>query len=354
MTSSQTVNDDQSDSYFFGKYFIAPLVAKVFVQITNIAKNNSAEMVVFPSREGWYLQKHWDSCRNFGFQGFQIGSSYVYANRRIANRTYRFFSEQKRFEVCTQHYSGYVGNFLWARLGISETESVRVLNDLGITSSDRIDLPKDSAVASYILESLYKDEVVHSQLVHSRNNYVRYLSEAMTTGTNIFCDIGYSGTVVEALSEVSGFDIIPVFFQEHISKLKIPYVNPRGHSITSVIAPPAIPGSSQDIGRLAQLLEAVFRAPEAGLIEIDDNSEPVFDGFNEISSFTDSLLQSIHRGVSSGLKTLLEDSNYISTIELACEALLSSYRHGTALSFRHIEALVVEDAYSGGKHIRIK
>lgn len=344
---------ENADILHFGEYFLAPLLAKVFLEISRVATHSEANQVLFPSREGWYLRKHWELCRSIDSEAFNIPSTYIYANRRISNRNYRVFSQDKRFDVCAQYYSGTLGNLFWARLGIAQEFANYVFLQEGLRPSDQISLPRDSHLALYLLDKLLLEEQIQLKLDESRKNYIRYLEKVIDKPVSIFCDIGYSGTVVEAISAITGKEIVPVFFQSHYSQTKTPYKSIKGQYTSSVLAPPAIPGSSQDVGKLAQLLEATFRAPESGLVEINNQLEPVFDGIQELSPTVLWALDLVHQGIGLGLQKIINLPNRVASVDILCQAAMQTFNRGSMLSFNEISSLFFEDAYTGGLNINI-
>ena len=329
-----------------GEYLVAPLLAKAFLKLYEVAEKTKNPIILFPAREGWFFQKLWLFCVSEGYFSEKIPTKYFYANRRAVNRSHRLLSDEFLPSIAYAHFDGHFEAFFESRLGLSG-ESVRsFLANTGITASDWLSLPSDQDLLILTLRKL-KGRAESFGLVSDSVNYKNYLLDVVGDRTPIFFDLGYSGSVVESLHHFLKKEITSVFFQVHLSRGQSNIF--RLQNCISALTAPCYPDSPNALGGIAHILESIFRAPEKGFITVDPRHRPVFDKTEEISEESLDNLGLIIAGVESGLSNILKNSSMdASLIDKLCDlVLLAASTGGFAADKEALLALSLEELYSG-------
>jgi hypothetical protein len=126
-----------------GEYLVAPLLAKAFLKLYEVAGNTSSPLILFPSREGWLFRKAWLFCVSEGHFSEKIPTKYFYANRRAANRSHRILSDEFLPSIAKSDFNGFFEDFFDSRLGLSGNPIRVFLASLGIKAEDWLSLPSD-------------------------------------------------------------------------------------------------------------------------------------------------------------------------------------------------------------------
>jgi hypothetical protein len=334
----------------FGNHWLGPLVAKVFLALEEASDCSlDQRQILFPSREGWFLIRLWERARK---DGLLIGSpaegSYIYANRRITNRTHRIFDRAKREVIARSSFLGSIDLWLYSRLGLRQVDTCNVLAASGLSGTETIELPADQELATFILDILIRDMGIYGELKNGQTFYREYLLSTVKDARPIYCDLGYSGSVVSSLAALLGRDFLAVFFQGHL-----PYEVPTEERVRyrSVLTPPVLPNSPAQLGKMTLILEGVFRAPENGLLKVNASGEPIFDDLVEASPLHLRVIESIVDGVYERLNALLSvgspNERKSEVFTAAGNMILASMTGAIPLTNRLLSTLDVEDSFTG-------
>ena len=322
---------------------ISPLVAKAFFELDRAVQLGDPVRVIFPSREGWFLRSLWKRCQAMGVvSSTQTPSLYLYANRRILNRTQGIWEPNRREAILGRPFSGTLDSLLYSRFGIKPQLTTVRLAELGITSKQWIELPRDQVFTHATLLTLLGHDEIRDDFERSRSSYMRYLRASLGDEQLIYFDLGYSGSVAGSLSELLDRQIHAVFFQSHL-----PHLDQSSRTtIHSALTPPQKPDSPLALGPLAIILEGIFRAPERGLLDFDVDAQPIFDTIQEVDDDHFRLLEEIVEGIFVGLIAHL--SRPEEQVDELVRLLLLMARVGSLPVPRDfLERLSVDDSYSG-------
>jgi hypothetical protein len=350
MYREQGIAQDDFDLLDLGQFVVAPLVAKAFEKLNQVVEATPNPVILFPAREGWFLQKIWLFCASKGIFSEEVPTEYFYANRRAANRSHRILDDQFLPSIAKANFRGELGQFLESRLGLSGETIRGFLNALGLSPGDWVSLPSDEDLVIYVLKRI-KDLANNFELIEDSRRYKNYLHKVINDRNPVFFDVGYSGTVVESIHRLIQQPIQGVFFQMNLShNLNNDF---RLGNIVSALTEPCYPDSPEALGNLGILLESVFRAPEKGFLSIDSQGLPVFDNTSEISDVDLNNLQIIIEGVKSGLTSIFTQSSMDDglTTKLCNLVLLAGSTGAFTANRELIHALSLEDNYSGNTKV---
>jgi hypothetical protein len=350
MSRERRIANADFDLHDLGEFVVAPLVAKAFEKLNQVVEGTPNPVILFPAREGWFLQKIWNFCASKGIFSEEVPTEYFYANRRAANRSHRILDDQFLPSIAKASFDGELGQFIESRLGLSG-ENIRVfLGSLGLTPGERVSLPSDQDLVVHILKRI-KDLANNFELIEDSRRYKKYIQDVINDRTPVFFDVGYSGTVVESIHHLIQKPIQGVFFQMNLShNLNNDF---RLKNIVSALTEPCYPDAPEALGNLGILLESVFRAPEKGFLAIDSEGLPVFDSTLEISDRDLKNLENIIEGVQNGLTGIFAQSSIDSgLITKLCNLVLLAGSTGAFTGHRElIQTLSIEDNYSGNTKV---
>ena len=333
-----------------GEYLVAPLLAKAFLKLYEVAENTSNPLILFPSREGWFFRKAWLFCVSEGHFSEKIPTKYFYANRRAVNRSHRILSDEFLPSIAKSDFNGFFEDFFESRLGLSGNPIRVFLASRGIKAEDWLSLPSDQKLLVEILRGV-KAKSDYFGLERDSLEYKAYLRELVGENTPIYFDLGYSGSVVESLQYLLEAKFPSVFFQVHLSREGSNDF--RLQNCLSALTEPCYADSPDALGELSIILESIFRAPERGFITVDSQHRPVFDNVEEISEDIFVNLGQIVNGAERGLSKMLTKALAgESHIEKLCNlVLLAASTGGFAADSSTLRMLKLEDSYSGRRNL---
>jgi hypothetical protein len=325
-----------------GEDFLAPIILQYFQKVAESVEMNKKTLIIFVAREGFFLEKLWASC---GLSK-NITTEYFYASRVLLNRALNIHSSLKWNRITKQFYQGTILNFLKERLGI-QSKFLRNIDTLPFKNLNQlINLPKDEAVIFAIFKIILDDPILSKLLNKTKVNFTNYVNLKFQDFEDIiYCDLGWSGSVPAALSEISNCNLRVVYFQFLFNQLA-DYGNI--HLANSLLSSRSHQNSefnyNEGRGSLGQFFEKLFRAPENLVIDFDSNLIPIFHQNQDFLDEDIEKLFKIHEGTKVGIDNLIFSGMKIDEI---CEKSIEFFMLKGTSNFIDQHFNRVKDDYTG-------
>ena len=269
-------NSIVKDEFTYGYSILGPIIFEYLRWIINSVKNKPNEVLLFASREGWYLRRIYEHIiskledENLA----NIENHYFYISRRAISVA-QIEKIEDIFEIMKKSFKGTLREVMYYRLGFK-------IDDL---EDKIIELPRDYELVKNVIIQNYPK--IMEQVKYEKENYLLYIKNTLGDykDKNInFLDLGYSGTAQYYLSLLMNKKIKGKYFviSENIKPLGIgceveSCYNENIYDISEIISNPIY---SESI-----LIEAFLTAPQGQLqyFKNEDNKiEPVFNFDNNL------------------------------------------------------------------------
>ncbi len=174
-----------------GSIYIGPLVFNYFKWLIN--NLNGADLVLFNSREGYFLKEIWETYK----EEYNLPNSvYFKTSRKLASMV-AFMNEAEIYESFKLHrYEGDINDLLFDRFGIKVN-----------TAKQWIDTTKELPDLSQWIKSII------AKSNELRIEYKNYIDNVIGSAQNIIMvDSGYQGTTQYYLEKVYGYQFKGMYF----------------------------------------------------------------------------------------------------------------------------------------------
>lgn len=310
------------DSYMeFGYCFIGPIVTGYILWLLKEAVQLGSKKILFFAREGYVFKQVFENIKEYLPNEFT--AEYLYVSRRALS--FASIQTEKDIEIPLEiFYEGKIKNLIATRYGIEDDR---------IEECD-IRLPDNKSKVLRVLEP-YKGEILN-QAKKDRENYLKYfqtVAGGIIDEKMLVSDIGYSGTIQEYLSRLTGkvFDGRYIATDDKKKPLSINGNTIKGYYIDGDESQEL---SESNIHRYYLILESVLIAPDGQLLKINDSGEPVFsEEQNEL--YCDKIAE-IHKGIVAFAKDYAD----------VMQELILDVLPNTTLSEQLIASVIKEDILS--------
>lgn len=294
--------DPLSDPFAFGYLVFGPIVFNFLSWLLETSMKDGVKQLRFIAREGYLLNQAFetivahpdlDQVREKLPHG-----SYFLCSRRAA--TFAILRTDKDIpRLLKRHFQGSLRTFFEARLNTSDMASIE--SRIGADVLEQaFSLPEDyNQIFKYIVDVF---DILTRQAQDERDALLQYCSNQGFNGSERIgiVDVGYSGTIQEALTEVVGHSLNGYYFvtEKPASKLCSSGSNCRAY-FGEFIDPMK---KTLPVHRYSLLLEAVLTAPTGQLLRFWRGSEDATEIIPEfkdpgISQDKFSIIDRIHEGI---------------------------------------------------------
>lgn len=191
----------------FGYNFLGPICSEYLYNLSE-RERQSKEVVGFLAREGYFFKKAYDTLIEKKLITSE-NTTYVYASRTLLFRLSIADSYTWQWSLKSD-YKGKLYVFLKSRFGFTYEQSNTVF------SEDELDTEFDLKVDFEKLTLLFTKKLtaLNTLVENSRNTYIDYLSSIgiNQTSTQIFVDVGYSGTIQKLITRLINNNTSGLYF----------------------------------------------------------------------------------------------------------------------------------------------
>jgi len=292
-----------TNCYDFGYAILAPIFLHFFNWLTNNVHDGN---LIFLSRDGYYLQKIYNSYIKFATSKKLLPNNYVYSSRQAT--IYALINDEEKIVSLIRKYKSNldIPSFIKERfnIDISEEDKVQYKNC------------RDKKILIYLCKK-YENEILQEILL-SRNQYKNYLLKYITKDSTIV-DLGYKGTIQMNIGKITGI------------KIKGKYLITAGHykckkagySIKGIFPFKGL-GIIPYLFPFRYIFEPFLTSPEGQFFCIDRNGKFIFKN-DTLNNEQISLHEKVFKGIIDFFENL---SNYIcNDISFIDVDIKHSYKH---------------------------
>lgn len=281
-----------NNPFDFGYAILGPVILNYMLWLINSLKNNPEnEIILFASREGYYLQKIYDYLKEkLEIEDLDKIEEYYLLISRRAITVAGIENKEDIYNLFRRNYSGTLRECLYYRLGYTELNFENRI----------IELPRDFEIVKQVIDNNYN--IIMNQALKEKDNYLRYINSISPNIYNknlTFIDLGYTGTAQYYLSKIMKKKITGKYFAlaDKILPLEIDCKVESCYN-DDVHDPNAL---EKPIYKYSLLLECFLTAPVGQLKYIDENLNPhyTYDDNKEKMIYLDEIYR--------GIKELIDD-----------------------------------------------
>lgn len=281
--------------YAFGYCLWGPIVYTFCEWLYRKSKERNISQLLFPSRDGYFLQQDYDYFVEQNNLTDAAESMYLLTSRRIASVA-AIETEEDYQEWVLFPFNGTFSEYMWSRFMIN-------IDRGEINHADcRIQMPLDQIkVREWMME--YEDQIKDS-IRRDRGNYKRYLSKIDLQDNFALVDVGYTGNIQRRLSRLLQRQLTGFYFVCDLSPengcLKGNELIPCFQKENDYKA------DETAIYRKPQLLEAMFTAPYGMVMAVDEHSERICMPPSQNQAYFEERME-----INRGIQSFIHDMGYL-------------------------------------------
>lgn len=341
--SCETLKSHNVSEFDFGYMVFGPIAMGFVSWLSRVRRAHGIKKLYFCSRGGYFLKEIFDAVSKEIESSEGVQTEYLLISRKSIVPA-AMFVEYNPQRVTRGHYRGTFDSLLKNRLGISASD--KIPRDV---LQQNVEFLGESEVVTHLLNT--QRDVIESLCAASFKNARAYLSAISfeSTGCAAIVDVGYSGTIQEALQTVLGYGISGYYFLITPVAKRVRRLGGQAFSFFG------------DGGRGAKfmpvewghmLIEGVFAGPHGQVAGYDSSGAPIFKSTPDIGNEEFELLRAVAAGMTQYCLDLVRAYGpEVLTLPFrskVCQLPLSAVRDGRIeLPARLKHAISVEDEFSG-------
>ncbi len=253
-------SDFNADNYFIGYYALGMHLIGLSSWIYDITSKNGYEKVDYLSRDGYLPKKIYDKMAKFF--GNAPKSDYIYTSRKALLSG--MIKSKLDFYDLPVEYRNHTPRTLLKLLAFCSSEiSVETLKNDGILI-DKAFYNKDefNFFIKYFIDNIYDDEKYKKTFERAKGYYSKL-------GKNEICfDLGYSGRIQAAISNLAGYGVDVLFVHNEPSRADMLSRKEQFNIFNFYDFSPYMTGL---------IREHILSDPNASCIGFDEKSNPIFE-----------------------------------------------------------------------------